>query len=1660
MTNGSKPSNITVNAVTMPYFSASIAKAGIAPISRVMLGSLNVPVCSEIEISIVGVAEEKEFLTRVDFVKECFHSDSYSLKKTDSCVFEIDSNAFSYDTAFLCSIDREMTGEIYIRVLFDGVEYLSRTRITLLPANTWLGLEGEPSVVCGFVTPEDENIARICKSLPDEERADYCSSSKKALVTTVKKLYKLIKECNIIYTRPSGYTASSKQTVRTASELFGAGSTLATPLEIALVFNSAAQKCGFDTSLLFVRTAEGEINVLCGLYLVKSPIDIPVCENAEKIAALVDAGDMLIVDPSVFAAAQNTSFAFVCENTAESFVNNPACLVCMIDIKSGMKAMRILGEDDAFSRLPVKNGVAKLYSSLVSRPVMQYLSGKERGELEEIPLLYADFEKAVFDCGQNLLLPLEANVNLADFAAIDKDFSSILTMFSPMARQHFSSGEKLKMKERFDRLKAKVSKQGTVTTALREEQLYNTALRMTFGKNKREPYFTLGYVKITDKLTELVSFAPICLVKAILTYEDGRFYVQQTGKPIVNKVFIRNALKDSALGYDSFMKSLMPEDKKEIFEMFENIRRALEETDDRHVYEIIREVHLVNIEIDDYILWSNLALERNKLSMSNSARCVFGDGETGNERYNKEYVPFVSLYENAAKAVCTDNDVVVTGAFTGEKEQVLSAVCARSITEGKSLLVVTDDDEQSAYAERVLRKEGLEDCVLCTDSTTDGKTVADRFVLGIEKYGFMDDKAAAGFAPKDLGDAQKTLEDYVKRLTTLHPLGMTLSSAVEAYLYSCKGIENINELHVDDSLFENADEKKLEWIFEQVGEIIALARKICEKSGLKKYTPINRHPLYHTKPSRVPTDGEMKLFCDEVQKLQPVLSLYRDVFSDINEILQIDEREINSLSKLELLNSLYELVISNSELDIPERFIESDIDTFSRNKRFVTETKKRMLAIENELDFFGKEIFEDVETILKGEEYDEGEKGFIKKFMLKKNDRETLLQYVTPSKKQSFAQRKLADIYGLLYEYKACVAKLGEQSTEKELDERGYELALAAEKAAEIIDGISKCPDSIRKRRLSNVFRLICVMPVDSSILRKMTAAREALNESFYGADSSLKKLADIMGVDFYALGFEGGILSFDGLSKSLQEMCEKLECSALWTRWLTVSEKAREIVPSFVDYLEQHGALENVDRLFAKSLLFKVSAKIKKDVCQGFSAESLGRAKDAYAELVGKAADISRKNVVVSYLNTVNHLKQVNTAENLENYRTLGFRTLLEREFKNVTKMLPVIIVAKNDLTSLLPLDCMFDNVVCLDNRDNGYSMLPALGYGKRATVINMSRSAMSLLTSRLSGKLQTLDVCAFTKDKEPYVFTWLNSVLFKENASLSKPFEKTGFELVRMNGTFDRTTGRINKTEAEHSLIKSAELCADKAKYVAITAFTKEQCTTIEKMLHVVKKKNKILRDALEEARLCVCTPDRLYMKNYNCLVVSACFGQDKDGRIGWDFGYAGKAYNEEIPEAYISISDKVTEKTYFLTSLNLKDSRLIRRTGKNAEIFNSFCEMMSDGRIPVYAGKEDESEGESLINGIMSCIVKKNPRVVPCIGKLPVKNGLSSVLLGGDLFVIADNDGRVSMHDGLLLKKSLQEAGVLVTTLSPFSLAGNEAPETIAGFVKETAAERISG
>ena len=165
------------------------------------------------------------------------------------------------------------------------------------------------------------------------------------------------------------------------------------------------------------------------------------------------------------------------------------------------------------------------------------------------------------------------------------------------------------------------------------------------------------------------------------------------------------------------------------------------------------------------------------------------------------------------------------------------------------------------------------------------------------------------------------------------------------------------------------------------------------------------------------------------------------------------------------------------------------------------------------------------------------------------------------------------------------------------------------------------------------------MIPVDSALARRITISRARFAELYSAQNSVFGIVSKNLNVDFDNITFHGGALSFDGFGKYLELIEENLDCAQAWSCWKELSHKANEVVPNFVKYLEKHGAGSNVDRVFAKSLLSPVTVCIGEDVLSGLSSEKLSRAKEKYAELLEKACNVSKANVLESYRNAVKHM-------------------------------------------------------------------------------------------------------------------------------------------------------------------------------------------------------------------------------------------------------------------------------------------------------------------------------------------------------------------------------------------------------------------------------------
>ncbi len=1607
MINGAKTPKLAIQTSALPMYSNLLFKAGVKPVLKICISGFERNALHDLTVSVVGKCGQKEFLHRQDFVKRSFCAEMYNYKQNNSCVFEIAFDNESIDTLFMSSLSEAQEADIYVMATFGKELVTQRKTIKLLPDGLWQGLDFYPETLGLFVNAH-EGIHEVCSGVSHISYAD-CLDDPSRLPKTVKRVYEVLKQKNIIYTRPTGYSASACQTLKKPSELFSATSALATPLELALAFCACAQGCGFDTSLLFVSSKTGENNVLCGLWTKNSPCENIVCEDMSFICSCIKAGELVVTEPGVFAAAQNTSFSLACESAAQAVLACPSEIVCLVDMA------RI---NDVFcseyKAKDVKTGLFDIYSELSNNPEIKFLAGNDSVRFSEVPLLLCDFDSLFKTIGEkHRLYPLDVNVNISDFAGVDHDFCSVVTVDEKKPdKKSISQTTREKKLEAF---KKRIANAGGITTAVREERMYDVLAKMAFSKSSAKSYVILGYVRITDKLTQKVKFVPMSAVPVNVIPQGGVYYLSNVSHPIVNKVFVKNSLQKAGIAFEGFMKSAMPLDKEGIISLFTEVCAKLSETDDRYSYGITKEAHIVYMDLSQYFLWNDLSAFKNRITQSKAAKYVFEGNADDKKNESQQSFPVSTLVSDSEsmRAVANEKNRIIEGKFTDKKLKVVSATAKKAVTQGKTVLITAPDSITANYTAQFLRNDGFGDGILLFDASTDAHSLSDSLISAIDKCSDTAQTALAQI-PDDLYNAANELAVYENAYNKKHRIGTSLNKVLMSYL-DASAPQDIPELSVEQSVFANAKENILEELFVKAQRLIAEARRLCKASGLPEYTPINTHPLYNTKPEMEFSQKDEQRVRTLCTNITSVISEYRDTFLDASEITGLEFGHLKTLDSLCALNELYRLALSARDVDVPEVFRKSDIENFSSTVRTVSAIKQRCEAIKFRLPFFDAELFEDIENVLSGNRYEEDEKGFLKKFLHRKNDEDKLIQYVRAENIPALRQKPLEETYVLLYEYKELVKKLSTYNT----NDFGFskELAELAIKAGQLLDRITL---DNRNIMLARFFKLVSVIPTDPVLARKITVARAHLAEIFSEGEFSLKELETLLGADFEKMLFENGILSFDGISSFISGAVSSLDVTQNWLTMLEAFEDVQNTLASFAQYIKTHGADSNVDRLFARSLLLPAIKCIKNEFLSGDTLSKTAIAKEKYVSLLYKTADICQRNFEASYSQSVLHQSKTARRESLEVKSNLSAKEYYARHRSIVSKVKPCIVISADMLSELLSEEGTFDLSIVLDRRDSTYRGLPALCFGKSFVAVNMSASEKSSLLYRLEmGGTPVYNTDKIADGVNQKLFSYINSKVLAGKSAGVKYDLQSDAEVVRVNGSYDRML-RINKAQAEHAIIKACELLSQYKDRVAVCCFTNEMSSYCHKNAFALSKSNRFLQQALEYNMIEFCTPDTLCVSGCKTAVVCACVNPDKIYNRAYDYGKAHTNAKTPLGEAYSTVCASAFKKVCFITGVNNADERYNRCVNASYLEMCDFADFLEGTRIPaVLSDAKDKTFTPALL--------------AACGKELGFAEGNGREISGASLVsreqqdklcIFADLDDGQSMHDELVAKHFASE------------------------------------
>ncbi|MCR5353918.1 MAG: hypothetical protein K6D98_06400, partial [Clostridiales bacterium] len=1111
-------SNIKPNIYieTSGIYSMACALSEICPVDAVIISdlpsgkfNLSVALSCEYKGKTVFSYDEKTFYDIETLL--------FAKKDNHSLLIRFDYKDFDINYDFLKSTDSSTNCAVKAVIKVDGTEYFADSAISVLPKNVWNGTEIHPETLCAFCMPDSKFIKAITENVKPSGRFP----AYETVVENVRNIVKNMRSRNVICAKRESYSPEKKQTVNVSDVSLLDGTVVCTPLELAVIFVSCMERFLLPGEIVFVKNTAGITNVFCGVRFY-SENATAVSESKTKILSEMANNEILLFDPAILSSAQNID-VMLAKEAVYNYISRPETEIMLsLDVlacrKSGVKNAHAVKPLDVgkIKFTSAREALGDVYVGLENTKEFKLLEG-DYLSFDVLPVI-GKYE-TLCGIGENegiFVHPLEINEKIDVYSGLADGFCSFA--LKDVKKIAYNKAELASVTEKYNYFRNRISNNNYVTCALYENPFHNKISKMTFaaGKNYRT-YVVCGFVRATKKDSGETRFIPLCFVKAELELE-GSYKLKITDKePIMNPLllsYISSGEVDASAvknAYDaaSYVERLILKNKPSLEKNFSKT-------------EVVREAALVNADFSPVYLWRNIKAYGKKYLNSGLVNAYLsGKTLAKYEEPAREYV-FSHYVDNLLeeKLLSFDSLVVSGDGDVSSKIAIVSDKIAYNAFAGKKTLLVSSDEGFVSETENNLKELGLSALVLKPESTSSEEIVS-RMREKIDEVGREYTLNRLRKIPDDYKSTKKALSDYSDSvISSANEFGMSLSDAAESYIGANTGIENEAVLETDKKAFEG--ENALNDMFGIAEELIVEAEKALKDAGLEKYEPVSRHPLFAVRKN-VKTDERLEKGFDVIDKIISILSDYRESFLEIEDEINIGISEIKTQKALMALNELYKTVISARELDIPSGFTENDISVFADNSENLAKAKDRLENIEFQLRFMNKEIFEDVDILLSDFSYNDGHnENFIKKYLIKKNNKDVLLQYVSPENRPEFNQHGIEGVYRLLSEYRKIRLSLDGYKNKVEYSENNVKLANFIKNVETELKNIY--PDASGEfinKKTRKIFDFIEKVAKKPSVSKSLTYARASLTEVFSENDCLIKVLSETLNVDFEDFVFD-----------------------------------------------------------------------------------------------------------------------------------------------------------------------------------------------------------------------------------------------------------------------------------------------------------------------------------------------------------------------------------------------------------------------------------------------------------------------------------------------------------------------------------------------------------
>lgn len=1554
MTNGygNRKPNMTLQ--TEPNFSAAMAAAGLVPLVSVTLSEL--PEASfDLALEVTGVCDREVF---VSFPRRAFHAfdTSFCGESRKTAVIRFRADELSLDRAFLMDLQTKKTAKLCVKASVGRHELTAEAELELFPSDEWMGLERYPETLAAFVCPTLSCMEEAIKE--KKPLSVYATTAER--INTLRELVSTLRAQSLVCAARDSYAPERRQRIKHPASFCTPQATSATPMELALLFSSFAERSSLAPIFVFASNMSGVTSLFCGIRAPHAARGA-VSESLSALRQNLSDGAYIVFDPAILSSAQSIDVMLAASEAQGYLTKASTSLLAVLDVAEAREngvtplfadRVREVSEKKANAR----EALAEVYRSLADSTALKICGGSYK-ELDVLPFVGFSPDELP-PCKTEITVgPMEISEKPARFAALADDFAAFA--LKDERRVAYNKAELEQNTAAYEAFRRRIALKPYTVVGVYEKSFHERASRMTFGSASEHTLWLIpGFLRLCKRESGETRYLPLGFVSAHMRRDYEYSFVCEHDEVLINPF----AASFFGLSEERYAPSPAA--------LLQKLRAgATVEDESFSEIRIIAETALIDASLSELMLYDRIAESGARiLESANLSAFLTGVFDTQKlpASYELLYPRFASQVEK--QALSYDGNIAFSSAFSEESTDFSVNMLFRTLSDGKTAFVASEDPSYLNALKAALDREGLSEAVLSIDEHSTADELCDAVRRRVDSLQTVERSAAAPHAPSELDEAIACLKKYEKALTEPDAVfEASVLELIEAFDRANAGNDISSLLPVEPKAFQPLNAQTFDALFENAERLVKTARETLSQVSLSAHTPLAAHPLAALKPNGMPTEAALSEASELIARILPTLSEYREVFLDIAEPLGFDLHDMQTSDSLYHLNELYRTLISAREYDIsiPADTVEPSTladETLRRQK-----AKDRMENLAYRLRFFSPELFEDADALLAGcAEEKKSENGFIRKFWVKKNHKDVLLQYVTSENRAEFAKHPIDELYRLLNEYCSLRRFLGDGGAKEENDTLAGVVAALRRTLMQLYP--FETDATAFDRRISKLLAFVTRLTHDAELSRRLTFARAHFAQVYTENDCMLRRLGELLGIDFASLRFENGALDYDGLSAYLKRLEENLPALESRMHYLDAERAAEPMLASFVRLLREEGLSEETDRRMAASLLYPACLELieKKGLLKKYA--NVSRVKDKYASLCEKYVRIATETALEAHRQRVKHFCETDSfVSAMENDRALSVRAFLKKYNAALLRVFPLILTDTPTLCTAVGKQTA--DTLLLETTHSSLLDLAALATASRTVLISGICRSEALFTRFV--RAGALSVCA-AYHTTPVVRG--ASLLADGTVCLTGADEASPkLSLITVNGAMRRYGDLANPVEAEDCVSRALSLAADGTKTV-IFAFTHGQCAYLRHLLCLTAENDKTARERILSGTVVVRNAFETCYEAYDNAVFS--FGAAADGDSLCKAFCAASL--KEFRKAVCTSLGCVRKRAFFVTSLSERElAALTLRTSFGKEL--ALILGSAGTSYPLEAGVFDGAHDPD------SALYKKYPTALPACGIL---------------------------------------------------------------------------